>query len=121
AAPAGELDVVAEVQLVGQGAHGGQRVAVADEDRVPVVAHGPQRGERAQRVVDAVLRAHDPQVGDEVGAPAPPGGVGRHRAKARQVGPVAHDEDVLGIHAAALDGDAGVGAVGGQRDVGHAV
>ena len=43
------------------------------------------------------------------------------RAEARQVGPVAHDEDVLGIHAAALDGDARVGAVGGQRHVGHAV
>ena len=72
AAPAGELDVVAQRQLVGQRAHGGQRVAVADEDRVPVVAHGPQRGERPQRVVDAVLRAHDPEVGDQVGAPAAP-------------------------------------------------
>ena len=54
-------------------------------------------------------------------APAPPRRVGLDRAEAREVGSVAHDEDVLGIHPAALDGDAGVGPVGGQRHVGHPV
>ena len=85
AAPAGELDASPMPELGGERAHVLEHVALADEDRVPVVAALAQPRERADRVVDPVLRTHDPEVGDQVLAAAlaasGSGSAGRKRSR----------------------------------------
>ena len=75
----------AEAELGGERAHRLEHVAVADEDRVPVLAARAQVPERAQRVVDAVLRPHDPEVADQVrfarARSAGSGATGRKRSR----------------------------------------
>ena len=70
---------------------------VADEDCVPVVPAKPsQCREGAERVVDAVLGPHHPEVGDQVAAPPAQFGVRLDRQEAVEVGPVADHEHVRG-------------------------
>ena len=96
-----------------------EHVALADEDGVPVVAALAQPREGMDRVLDAVLRPHDPEVGDQVRAAASQLGVGLGGAEAFQVRPVADDEDILGSLPATLDRDAAIGVVRGEHDVGE--
>ena len=64
--PARELDDVGEIQLRRESSHLLEHVAATDEDRAPVVAPRAQIGERAERMVDAVLRAHHAEIGEQV-------------------------------------------------------
>ena len=63
-------------------------VALAHEDELDVVAAGTRElGGGAEREIDAVLRAHDAEVGAQVAAAASPVGVRLHRAEGDR-GPV---------------------------------
>ena len=85
-----------EPELGGQRVHLVEHLAVAHEHGVPVAATALQRRERPDRVIDAVLRAHDADVAEQVALAALERGIGRNRREARQVGPGADDEHVLG-------------------------
>ena len=78
---------------------------MAEERGLHVVAAEvvAQARERAQRVVDAVLRPHHAEVADEVAPAAPERLVGRDRHEAREVGRAAHDRRALGRDLAAAD------------------
>ena len=86
-------------------AHLVEAIARAHEYGVPVVrAEVPQRGERLERVVDAVLGTHDAQVAQEVLLAPLERGIGDAAREAAQIGGAADDEDALGRLAASLDG-----------------
>ena len=116
----GQVDGVGETELV------------AAADQVVVAVAGPHERERdvvapepvdhdvggAEREVDAVLRAHDAEVGHQVAATAAQ--IGYRLAPAQPLGvrPGAHDADVLGRLPAAGRGDGGVRLVGRGDPVG---
>ena len=86
--PPGERHAVVQAELGRQRAHLVEAVARADERGVPVVRpEGSQRRERLERVVDAVLRAHDAEVAQEMLLPRLSAGSGA-AAEAAQVGAV---------------------------------
>ncbi len=82
-----------------------QHLAVADQDSMPVVAPTPQRGECAERMVDPVLAAHHARIGQQEALALLQRRVRVHGVKAREVGAIAHDEDVTGLLSAPLNYD----------------
>ncbi len=103
--------------------HGVEGVAGADEHRVPV---GPTHlvaklRQRPQGVVDAVLRAHDAQVAQQVRLAALDRLVGGHLAEPVDRGRAAHDEHLVRPLAASGQRDLAVALVGGDDDVGRPV
>ena len=96
-------------------------VAVTHERGLHVVAAEvvAQAGERAQRVVDAVLRAHHAEVADEVAAAAPERLVGRDGDEAREIGRAAHHRGALGRDSTAALRDATVALVRRDHVVGQ--
>ena len=96
-------------------------VAVTHEGGLHVVAAEvvAQAGERAQRVVDAVLRSHHAQVADEVAAAAPERLVGRDGDEAREIGRAAHHRGALGRDSTATLRDAAVALVRRDHVVGQ--
>lgn len=114
-----KLDRSAEPELAREPLGLRPRVAVAEEDRVPIAASRAQRRERSNRVIDAVLGPHHPHVGEQVGLPAPQLRIGWFRREHREVRTIAHDEHVVRVLPAALDGDLPVGLVGREHDVGE--
>ncbi len=71
------------------------------------------------QILDALLLAHDTDVAYEETPALPQARHGRQDLEALQAGAGADHEDVLGPHPAALDGDASIALVGGDRDVGE--
>ena len=94
-------------------------VAVAGDDRVPVVPSLGEQLERPQGAVDAVLRPDRARIGEEVRAAAPEVWVGLRRAETVEIGCVANDEDVCGSSPSSIDRDAPVALVGGDDDIGE--
>jgi hypothetical protein len=94
--PPGERHVVIQAELGRERAHLVEAVARADERGVPVVRPEiSQRHEGLERVVDAVLRAHDAEVAQEMLLAALKCGVGGAAAEAAQVGRAPHHEHAL--------------------------
>src|SRR5688572_10140218 len=120
--PAGEGDVVGHAELARQVLHLLQRGAAADQAEVDVgslqLVH--QVADRLQQQVDALLPAHDADVPDQIALSAFQRFNRGDYLEAFQARASAHHEHALGRHAAALDGDAAVGVVGGDRHVGEA-
>ncbi len=115
----GELHLLREPEPPGQLHHRVEGVAAADEHRVPV---GPpelvaQLREGPQGVVDAVLRAHDAQVAQQMGLAALQLRLRRYRPEPVGVRRAAHHEDVLGPPTAAAQRDVPVALVRGEHDV----
>jgi hypothetical protein len=75
---------------------------------------------RMQQEVDALLLAHHADIADQVAPPVLEPLVRRADAHALEARSAAHHEHALGRHAAALDGDAPVGLVGGDGHIGAA-
>ena len=74
-----------------------------------------------QQVVDAFLSPHHADVADQVAAAALERcGCGGTIFMRSRLGPLRTTNTRSGVHAAALDGDAPVGLVGGDRHVGGA-
>ena len=86
----------------------GQRVAFADEDSSPIGSPLLELCQRAEHVVNAVLRAHEPDITDEERGPLPQRRVGIDPSKDPQIGRVANYEHVLRPQRTARKGDVAV-------------
>ena len=86
---------------------------------MPVLAPLRQVRERPQRMVNAVLRTYQPNVDEQVLAPAGEHRIARDRLKLLEHRAVAYDEDILRRLVGALDGKTPYGVVGYQCDIGE--
>ena len=120
AGPAGELNVILQLELDSKALRVGQRMAGAEKHRAPVGPSLAQERERPQSVVDTVLRCDDAYIGQQVLTSLLQSQVRAGGLEADRIGGVPNNEHVFRGFPTALDGDSAIGLVRRDDDVGNA-
>jgi hypothetical protein len=115
-----ELDVIVQAKLGCEATKVLKHRPTTDESGVPVLPTSQQMGERAQCVVDTILRAHDPNVDEQMFPSSRKRRIVWKRGKQIEHRPVADDGDIVRRHSAPVDGDTPDRITGHEDDIGKA-